>query len=299
MGPLNYHHLQYFWCVAHEGGIAAASRRLHVGRASISAQVKTLETSIGTALFERRGRHLDLTETGRLVLEYADTIFRTGEELADVLRGQASARTPALRVGLADVMMKLVAFRALEPLLAGGSGVRLRCIEGSSAALFGKLAVHELDLVLSDSSPPPGADIRVHTRILDESSVGLFAASALKRRLAPSFPDSLEGAPLLLPTRPSSLRRAVDSWMLDHDLHPAVVGEFDDSALLKVFAEEGHGAMPAPTSFADDLKRRYKLSQVGVLGALKVRAYATFPARKHSHPALEPLLARLGEGKRR
>jgi LysR family transcriptional activator of nhaA len=291
MGPLNYHHLHYFWTVANHGGIAAASRELHVGRASISAQIKSLETSIGSPLFRRRGRHLDLTDTGALVLEYAETIFRTGEELTDVLRGNSPGQTRPLRVGVVDAMMKLVAFRSLEPLLTQSESVRIRCVEDSSAALFGQLAVHELDLVLSDVAPPTGERLQVHTRTIESSTVSLFAVHRLKRKLTKAFPSSLDGAPLLLPTRPSALRRSVDSWMVERGLRPRIMASFDDSALLKVFAEAGHGAMVAPTSVADDLSSRYSLHPVGELKSLVIHSYATLPARRHMHPALDHLPA--------
>ncbi|QDV05233.1 Transcriptional activator protein NhaR [Planctomycetes bacterium Poly30] len=291
MGPLNYHHLHYFWTVANEGGIAAASRRLHVGRASISAQIKSLETSIGAALFERRGRHLDLTDTGALVLEYAETIFRTGEELRDVLGGHSPVRTRPLRVGVVDAMMKLVAFRSLEPLLELEEPVRIRCVEGSSSALFGQLAVHDLDLVLSDVPPPTGAGLRVHTRTIDDSTVSVFAVPKLKRRLARAFPDSLEDAPLLLPTKASALRRNVDSWMVERGIRPRLAATFDDSALLKVFAEAGHGGMVGPTSMAGEIKTRYGLHLVGELEGLRSHSYATLPARRYMHPALDALPA--------
>ena len=87
---LNYHHLFYFWTVAREGSVAAASRQLHVGRPAISMQLKSLEKFVGAELFRRRGRYLELTKTGELVQTYADDIFSTGRELVDVLRGPST-----------------------------------------------------------------------------------------------------------------------------------------------------------------------------------------------------------------
>lgn len=289
MGPLNYHHLHYFWIVAREGGIAAASRKLHVGRPAISAQLKTLETAIGARLFERRGRHLDLTDIGRLVLDYAEEIFAKGEELTDVLRGRSPGRRSALRVGIADAMMKLEAFRVLRPTLAGEARTTLVCSEGPPADLFGALAVHELDLVLADVAPPPDLEVRVRVVALENGGVGLFGSPALTARFREGFPASLSGAELLLPSRQSSIRRSTDAWLRDLELSPVVAAEFDDSALLKIFGEAGLGLFPAPLDMREELESRYGVELLGELDGARARTYAVFPDRRHVHPLVETM----------
>ena len=208
---LNYNHLQYFWVVAREGGIAAASRKLHVGRPSISMQLKSLESHLGTALFHRRGRYLELTETGRLVFDYADDIFRSGRELIDVVRGRPSGRSLRLRVGIADVMAKLVAFQLLLPALDFDEELSLVCREDHPQRLFAELALHELDLVLSDIALGPGVDIKAYNHRMGDSTITLFAAPRLARKLRSSFPGSLHGQPFLMPSTETAIRRSLES----------------------------------------------------------------------------------------
>jgi LysR family transcriptional activator of nhaA len=183
MNWLNYNHLHYFWVVVREGGIAAASRRLHVGRPAISMQLKSLEEFIGSPLFTRRGRYLSLTETGKLVHGYAEEIFQSGNELVDAVRGRATGRPLKLRVGIADVMAKLVAFQLLEPALDGDEPIALDCREDDPKRLFAELAVQNLDLVLSDVPLAPGLDVRAYNHLVGESTTTLFAAPPLERRL--------------------------------------------------------------------------------------------------------------------
>ncbi|MFT4513762.1 MAG: LysR family transcriptional activator of nhaA, partial [Planctomycetota bacterium] len=238
---LNYHHLLYFWTVAHEGGIAAASRKLGVGRPAISMQMKSLEGFIGSSLFTRRGKHLTLTETGEMVLRYADDIFHTGRELVDAVRGRPLGRPRRFRVGIADVMAKLVAFQLLLPAVDADEDTILECREDEPNRLFAELAVHELDLVLSDIPVAPGLDVRAYNHVMGESTTTLFATPAIARKLKSKFPSSLSGAPFLMPSKASAIRHSLEQWLQQKDLRPTVIGEFEDGALMKVFGQAGRG----------------------------------------------------------
>lgn len=285
MDWLNYHHLHYFWTVAREGSIAAAARKLHVGRPAISMQVKSLEQALGAELFERRGRRLTLTETGRLVQSYADDIFETGRELVDAVRGRPGGRALRFRVGIADVMAKLMAFRLLLPALQMDEPVQLECREERPRELFAMLAVHELDLVLSDVPLTPGLDVRAYSHVVGRSTTTLFAAPRLARNVAPDFPRSLDGAPMLLPSKASALRRALEGWFDSHDLRPEVVAEFEDSALLKVFGQEGLGVFPAPTVVAKRVTSQFGVRALGEVEGVQEVLYAISPERRIQHPA--------------
>jgi LysR family transcriptional activator of nhaA len=282
---LNYHHLLYFWTVVNEGGIAAASRRLHVGRPSISMQLKSLEAFFGAPLFLRRGRHLELTETGRLVHGYAEDIFRTGRELLDAVRGRPTGKPLTFRVGVADVMAKTVTFQLLLPALDVDEQVFLECREDHPTRLFAALAVHELDLVLSDVPLPPGLDVRAYNHVVGESTTTLFAAPQLARRLRRGFPGSLDDAPFLMPARDTAIRRSLDHWLEEADLRPQVLAEFEDSALLKVFGQAGRGVFPAPTVVADGVCERYGVRALGELESVSETFYAISPERRIKHPA--------------
>lgn len=287
---LNYHHLLYFWTVAREGGIAAASRKLHVGRPSISMQLKSLESFIGSPLFLRRGRYLELTDTGRLVYGYAEDIFQTGRELVDAVRGRPTGRPLTFRVGIADVMAKLVAFRMLEPALDFDEQLSLKCREEPPERLFAALALHELDLVLSDIPLGPNIDVKAYNHLMGESTVTLYAAPTLARRLRSKFPQSLDGAPFLLPSSETAIRRPLEQWMEKNDLHPTIVGEFEDSALLKVFGQAGRGVFPAPTVVQDEVCKQYNVRILGEIEEVRDRFYAVTPERKIRHPAVVKLV---------
>jgi len=283
---LNYNHLHYFWVVVREGGIAAASRRLHVGRPAISMQLKSLEAFVGSALFTRRGRYLELTETGKLVHGYADDIFQTGRELIDVLRGRPAGKPLVFRVGIADVMAKLVAFQLLEPALDGHEHVTLECREDEPTRLFAELAVQQLDLVLSDTPLAPGLDVKAYNHAMGESTTTLFAAPQLARRLKTRFPHSLEGAPFLMPSKSAAVRRRLDYWLEEEGIRPSIVGEFEDSALMKVFGQDGRGAFPAPTVVSAEVIKKYGVRPLGELESVRERFYAISPERKIKHPAV-------------
>lgn len=289
---LNYNHLQYFWTVVREGGVAAASRKLHVGRPAISMQLKRLEAALGAQLFERRGRYLALTDTGRLVHGYAEEIFRTGSELLDTLRGRPTGRPARLRVGVSDGIAKLVAFRLLSPALEPAESTAIECREGPPRRLLAALGRHELDLVLSDVPIPPGSDIRAYDHHMGESTTTLFAAPALARRLVGRFPDSLAAAPLLLPSVQSSLRRPLQRWLESRDLEPSVAGEFEDSALLKVFGQAGRGVFPAPTVVAEEVRAQYQVQVLGEIDEVREHFWAISPERRVRHPAVARILER-------
>ncbi|MCB9508522.1 MAG: transcriptional activator NhaR [Myxococcales bacterium] len=282
---LNYNHLQYFWHVAREGSIAAAGRSLHVGVPSISAQLKQLEAALGLPLFRRRGRRLELTESGRLAYEYADEIFSRGQELLAALAGDGGRRALVFRVGVVDVVPKSVAWRLLRPALERDGALRLVCREGAFEELLGELARHRLDLVLSDGPIPREVDVRAFAHRLGESGTTFFGTPDVARRLRRRFPASLHGAPMLLPGARTALRRSLDDWFDDHGVRPEVVGEFDDSALLKVAGSEGFGVFAAPTAAESDVRASHGVAVVGRAPDCVERFYAVTGERRLQHPA--------------
>jgi LysR family transcriptional activator of nhaA len=293
---LNYHHLYYFWHVAREGSVAAASRQLHVGRPAISMQLKSLEKFVGSPLFHRRGRHMELTQTGETVLTYADDIFATGRELVDVLRGRPTGRPQRFRIGIADVMAKIVAFQLLLPALDADSQTVLECREDEPQRLFAQLAVHELDLVLSDMPMAPGLDVSAFNHVVGESNTTLFATRELAEQLRPGFPDSLDGAPFLMPSTTAAIRKSLEHWLEQRDLRPSVVAEFEDAALMKVFGQAGRGAFSGPTVVAAQICANYSVVPIGVLEGVRERYYAISPERKIRHPGVVRIVESAKEG---
>lgn len=298
---LNYHHLLYFWVVAKEGSVAKATKRLRLAQPTISGQIHTLEAAIGESLFTRQGRGLALTEIGRVVFRYADDIFTLGRELQDTLRGAAIGKPLELAVGVADVVPKMVARLLLEPALSLGQPVRLVCREAKPDRLLAELALHELDLVLTDAPLSPTEDSRAFNHLLVESEVVFLATEALAKKYRRGFPDSLKSAPLLLPTRNTALRRSLDQWFVARGIAPTVFGEFEDSALLVEFGQAGLGVFPLPSIVAAEVRGRYSLQSLGKLKDVHERFYATTVERKFAHPGVVAVTAAAlsSRGKRR
>ena len=283
---LNYHHLLYFWTVAREGSVVKAAESLRLTQPTISGQVRMLEESLGERLFERSGRRLVLTEMGRLVYRYADEIFAIGRELIDTLNDRPTGRPLRLVVGVADVMPKIIVHRLLASALALPEGVQMTCREDKADRLVAALSLHELDVVLSDSPLPPGARIKAFSHLLGESTLTLFASKPLASRLKRSFPKSLDQSPMLLPLENTMLRRSIDHYLGSHGVRPHVVAEIEDSALMKVFGQQGHGVFPAPTVIEAHICRQYGVAVVGRLDTVKERFYAISVEKRLRHPAV-------------
>jgi LysR family transcriptional activator of nhaA len=283
---LNYHHLHYFWLVAREGGVGRAAARLRLSHPTVSAQVKALEEMLGERLFEKRGRGLVLTEMGRVVYDYADEIFAIGRELVDTVRGQPTGRPLRLVVGIVDVMPKLIARRLIEPATVLPERLLLVCREASAERLLAELALHTVDVVLSDAPLPAGSAVKAFNHELGESGVSFYAGRALAARLRPGFPASLTGAPVYLPTALSTMRRGLDHYFEAHGLRPELIAEFDDSALMKVFGEGGHAAFPAPTIIERDICKTFDVEPVGRIEGLRERYFAISAERRIRNPAV-------------
>jgi LysR family transcriptional regulator, transcriptional activator of nhaA len=288
---LNFRHLYYFWVVAKEGSVTRAAERLDVAVQTISAQLSLLEQSIGKALFAPQGRRLVLTEAGRVALNYADQIFLLGEQMQDALAASDIDRTMRLTVGISDSLPKLIAMRLLDAALQLPQKVKLVCYEDNFESLLGDLSVHKLDVVLTDRPMPSGTTLRVFSHLLGESEIMLFGVPDLARQYRSGFPESLHGAPLLLPTRNNAIRGRIDHWFEAHDVRPDVVGEFDDNALLNTFGQRGLGLFPAPSALAEDVKKQFGAIAVGELAKVQEQFYAISNERKIKHPAVDAILS--------
>ncbi len=286
MGSLNFKHLRYFWVVAKAGGIARASERLHLTPQTISGQISGFEGLLGYKLFARAGRRLVLTEAGRVALSYADEIFTLGEELEGVLRSPAEGRPLQFSVGVADAVPKVVAYRLLEPAVRLPEPLRIVCREGRLASLLGDLAVHRLDIVISDSPMPAAVNVKGFNHLLGECGVTFFATAKLARKHKGSFPRLLDGAPLLLPGEHAAVRPRLMRWFDAQRIHPRIVGEFDDSALLKAFGRAGAGIFAAPSAIAEQVRRQYGVMAIGRTEAVTEVFYAISVERRLTHPAV-------------
>lgn len=287
---LNYHHLLYFWTVAREGTVRRAADRLRLAQPTVSAQIRALEHSLGERLFDKQGRGLALTDVGRTVYQYADEIFALGREMVDTVKDRPTGRQGRLSVGVSDVVPKLVAYRVIAPALAMPGAPRVFCREGKPDRLFADLAVHGLDLVLTDAPVPPGLRVKVFTHAVAESGVTFFAAPAVAGTLNGRFPKLLDGAPMLLPSDTSALRRPLEQWFDACGVRPAIVGEFDDSALMKAFGESGAGVFAAPSMVEKEVLRS-GLRVLGRAREVRERFYAVVAERKVTNPAVKEIVS--------
>jgi LysR family transcriptional activator of nhaA len=283
---LNYHHLRYFWAAAKEGGVTRASEKLNISQPTVSAQIRDLEHALGAKLFARSGRRLVLTDVGRVVFRYADEIFGLGRELVETVKGGAIGRPPRLTVGLANVVPKLIAYRLLEPAFALDPPVQVVCHEDRPERLLAELAVHELDLVLADSPVGAGLSVRAYNHLLGECGVAVFATEKLAAAHRSGFPRSLDGAPFLMPAPGTTLGRSLAEWFDAQSIRPRIVGEFEDSALLKVFGQGGRGLFPAPAAIEAEVMREHGVRRVGLVESVRERFYAISVERKLKHPAV-------------
>jgi len=285
MDWLNYHHLLYFWVVAREGTVTAAAQELRLSPSTVSEQIRRLEETLGLKLFQKRGRNIELTDSGQEVFRYADDIFRLGRELTEFAAGRQVGRL-RLNVGLSMVVPKLIAFKLLQPALAVSPDLQISCREAPIAELLADLALHHLDVVITDAPLGPDARIRAFNHLLAECGTVFLGTAELAGPRRATFPHSLHGAPVILPTPTTVLRRQLDRYFDQRGIRPHVVGEFDDSALVKVFGEEGMGLFPVPDMIADKICAQYNVEVVGRAEGVNDRFYAVSVERQIRHLAV-------------
>lgn len=284
---LNYHHLLYFWMVAKHGSITRASAELRLAHPTISGQIHRLEQVLGEKLFTRSGRNLVLTDTGRVVFRYADEIFSLGQELQLTLRGRPTGQPLRLVVGVSDVIAKSMVHQILEPAFHLQDRVRVICREARSMdAFMGDLAIHAIDVLLADAPAGPGSPVRTFSHPLGDCGTSFFASSRLARTCRRGFPGSLDRVPVLLPSKDSTFRRALDEWFASHRVRPEIIAELDDLALASVLGEKGLGVLAAPDVLEKELRKRYGLQLVGRAGAIRQRFFAISVERKIKNPAV-------------
>lgn len=288
---INLGQLRCFWAVAKAGGVHRASANLHLTPQTLSGQVARLEESLGVPLFDRVGRRLELTETGRLALSYAEEIFQVTSELEDVLRDRPGQARQLFQVGIADVVPKTIAYELLKPALDLPDSLRLVCREDKLTRLLAELAVHQLDLILADAPSPFGMDVKCFSHKLGECGIAFLGAPSLLKKSRASFPQCLNGLPLLLPGQDSVLRQAVLRWLGRHNLRMTVAGEFDDSALMKSFGQAGVGVFPIADVIADEVVQQFHVKKLGETNEITEQFYAISAQRRLTHPAVKAITA--------
>lgn len=286
MDAINFKHLRYFWIVAKTGSIARAAEQLHLTPQSISGQLSEFEDRLGVELFRPSGRNRELTDAGRSILTYAEEIFSLGDEVLAVLRDQKTKKTLPFRVGIADSVSKSVAYRLVEPVFQLKDRVRLVCREGRLASLLSELSIQRLDMIIADRPMQANLNVRGYSHLLGESGLTVFGAERFVRELSANFPNSLDNAPFLLPGEDVAIRPKLIQWLEGTGLRPQIVGEFDDSALMKAFGQGGAGLFVAPTAIRDHICEQYKVMEIGRIDSVVEQLYAITTERQLKHPAI-------------
>jgi len=286
MNTLNYKHLRYFWMVAKTGSISKAAEQLYLTPQSISGQLTELSSLLGVELFRRAGRNLEITEAGRQVFSYADEIFSIGDELLEAVLNQRTKKSIPLKVGIADSVSKFMAYRLLEPALKLAEPIRLICHEGRLVPLLAELSVHRLDIIIADNPMPTNLNVRGFNHLLGESGLTVFGAKSVIKNLTGEFPKCLNQAPFLLPGDDADIRHKLEQWLHNNNLHPIVIGEFDDSALMKSFGQAGAGLFAGPSIHSAHICEQYKVKVVGNIGSVMGQLYMITTERKLTHPAI-------------
>jgi len=286
---MNFKHLYYFWVAAKAGGVMRAGEQLHTTPQTLSGQIKLLEERLGRRLFRKSGRQLELTDDGRVALGYADEIFALGSELEGAMREKRAAggrQVLEFRVGIEDAVAKTVAYRLLEPALNLDEPVRLICTEGRFNDLMAQLALHRMDLVIADEPLTSRLSVKAFNHALGSSPMSFHAAPALRASLQGAFPQCLNDAPMLVPGATASIRPQFEAWLTRHALHPRVVGEFDDGALMKAFGREGRGVFVSPTVVEEETNAQYGVDLLGRSDEMVEDFYAISVERRITHPGV-------------
>jgi LysR family transcriptional activator of nhaA len=289
MHRLNYNHLLYFYTVAKEGSIAKASEQLCLAPQTISGQISAFEKQIGFKLFERDGKRLRPSELGQHIMQYAEDIFSLGEELKRIIDKQQPIQQHSFHVGVTDVIPKALAFQLIAPVLDLNQSIRIICSEGDQQTLLAELAINRLDMIITDQALIPGGQVRATCHKLAQSDYCFYAAPSIVRSQKP-FPQNLGEYPWLLPGKKSSVRQSLLNWFDHHQIIPKIVGEFDDSALLKSFAQAGYGAFAGPNLIERHICQQYGVSVIGRTTDIQEVYYAILPSRRINHPATEKVM---------
>lgn len=284
---MNFKHLHYFWVVAKQGGILRAGELLHTTPQTLSGQIKLLEERLGKKLFRKRGRNLELTETGKLALGYAEEIFTLGAELEHAIRNdEAPDRVVEFRIGIDDAVPKSVAYHLIEPALHIPEQVKLVCREWKLDNLIAELALHRLDIVIANTPIPPTVSIKAFNHKLGRSGVSFFGTPALIKRYKGDFPACLQGAPMLVFGDNSAMQPQLERWLSKHGIRVRIVGEFDDGALMKAFGREGQGFFIGASVLEDEIQTQYGVKVIGRSDELVEEFYAISVERRLTHPCV-------------
>ncbi|SNR63151.1 transcriptional regulator, LysR family [Methylobacillus rhizosphaerae] len=283
---MNYKQLNYFWAVAKAGSLVRASEQLGVTSQTLSGQISLLEADLNVTLFKRAGRGLELTDAGRIALPYAERIFETGSMLEETLQHQPRKRPRTFNVGIAEFVPKSIAYHLLSAAMELEDPIKIVCREDNFEALLAQLAIHKLDIVLADRPMPGEINITGISHKLGESGTSFFATAELALKYPGQFPDRLHRAPMLVMGEDSLLQGQITRWLNEQHIAPNIVGEFDDSALMKAFGMAGTGFFTASSIIASEIEKEYGVIKIAETDEFTQHFYAISVPKHTDHPAV-------------
>ncbi len=289
MDWLNYHHLLYFWITAKKGSIAEASKILMLSQSTISEQIKSLEKSIDAPLFQKKGRKLTLTDAGRIAFDYAEQIFKIGGELKTILKSKTYSKNQHLFVGVTNSIPKLITYRLMQPILDSENQIRFTIVENSIEELSTLLLLNNVDIVISEESAKSTSNMKLFNHKLGNSKIGLYSHSADQTDYLSNFPQSIAHSVFLLPMQGTSIRNQLDLWFYKKAIQPFIWGEFDDSAIMKVFGGHKKGLFFSPVVINDEVCQKYNVRLVTTLDDIVEEYYAITTEKKIKHSAAESI----------
>jgi len=286
MSPLNYNHLFYFYVVATEGSITKASTRLNLTPQTISGQISSFEAQIDINLFDRKGKSLHLSEMGQLIYSYAEEIFQLGDEIKHILKRKQPDQWHTFTIGVTNVIPKILVQQLLSPVLNMNERVRLICQEGDQNSLLADLSVNKIDCILTDQPLQLGSHVKAYNHLLIESGFTFFATDTLIKTSNKKFPQCLSDLPWLMQGKKSAMRTRLSSWLEKNNISPNIVAEFEDSALMKTFGQDGLGVFSCPTIIEKYILDNYGVKAIGRVEEIKDHYYIISPERRLKHPAI-------------
>lgn len=286
---MNYKHLYYFWVIAREGSIVAASKTLHLSPQTLSGQLAELEKSMGGLLFVRRARQLHLTTLGELTFHHAGEMFSIGEELKRQADLMVQKKRLSLSVGIAASLHKVLAYRLIKPAIDLDSDINISCVTGGNDYLVDQLSRYKIDVILTDQLPNIKSGRQLQGYTLVESSLSIFADNSVADELKATFPESLNQHPLLATTIDPPYFGQLMQWFDSQDIRPVIHAQIDDSALIKVFGSHGLGVFAAPTIIQEEVCQQYQVQSIGQIDAVKETLYAVCRSRFSGNPAVQAI----------
>jgi LysR family transcriptional activator of nhaA len=287
MTLLNYHHLRYFQAIATSGNLTRAAERLNVSPSSLSVQLKALEEQLGQLLFERRGRSLHLTEAGKIALDYANTVFRSGDELLNTLKGLGLASRKVLRIGAVATLSRNFQLGMMRPLI-GRDDVELIVRSGGLDDLLVQLEAHSLDLVLANQPASIDTQSQWQNTLVAEQPVSIVGRPYEGHERF-RFPHDLADKPIIVPGRSSTIRMQFDRLTDEAGVRPYISAEVDDMAMLRLFARESTGVTLVPSVVVIDELTSGLLVELCRLPMIREAFYAITARRQFANPLIGEL----------